>query len=331
MVGYGGERRSGKGRQGRPIVGMATAAAAAGDASKAVGSAGGTDRGASASSLGKLGRWLVSGWLVIHLLSIVAEPLRMFSRSEYRPAAPHIWLLRSSLAPYIEFLYLSHGYFFFAPNPGPNHILELRFRPPTERASSDTQPTLSAESLPDQVDGSQGELGYDRWRLPERGKQWPRLLYHRYFMLAEFYQQLYRQAPIELEEEALRVPEVWDQWQEARQLYLDVQASLRRRAMVMRPQQTVEIRRLMHELPSDVLILQEGWKVNDPRLYITLPESVTELDRLDAAPERRLPDGEELPRPLEPRPAAVSEVPAAMPSGAGGQASAGTMRRGAEQ
>jgi len=63
----------------------------------------------------------------------------------------HIWLLRSSLAPYIEFLYLSHGYFFFAPNPGPNHILEFRFRPPTSGSSS--------ESLSTRLDDSQtGEL-----------------------------------------------------------------------------------------------------------------------------------------------------------------------------
>jgi hypothetical protein len=308
MVGHSGERRSERGR-GRAAVGKSPPAPWAASATAPDGALSGGPGRESERQLGNVARWLVSGWLLVHLLSVVAEPLRMFSRSEYRPAAPHIWLLRSGLAPYVEFLYLAHGYFFFAPNPGPNHILEFRFRPPAVSASHHTPATPGSESRADDLSGTRESPEFDRLRLPERGKQWPRLLYHRYFMLAEFYQQLYRQAPIELEQDALRVPELWDQWQEARQIYLDVQASLRRRAIATRPEQSVEIRRLMHELPSDVLILQEGWKVNDPRLYITLPESVTELNPADATAVPGAGGGEELPSPADDPPPARATGP----------------------
>jgi hypothetical protein len=327
MVGYSGDRRSERGR-GQPPVGRSHTAAVQAAAAASAANATGRERAESAGKLAKFGRWVISGWLLVHLLSVVAEPLRMFSRSEYRPAAPHIWLLRSSLAPYIEFLYLSHGYFFFAPNPGPNHILEFRFRPPTAGSSDESLSTRLADSQTGELGGDPDLAGFDTLRFPERGKQWPRLLYHRYFMLSEFYQQLYRQAPIELEEEALRVPQLWDQWQEARQLYLDVQASLRRRAMAMRPDQRVEIRRLMHELPSDVLILQEGWSVNDPRLYITLPESVTELNLPAGAVEPGTRQGEELPRPADRFPVMPQEPNGATPGSPGGQRSPEVNLRG---
>jgi hypothetical protein len=60
---------------------------------------------------------------------------------------------------YIAAADLNHGYRFFAPNPGPSHLFRYRLT---------------------HDDGSISD-GY----FPNRSEHWPRLLYHRYFMLSE--------------------------------------------------------------------------------------------------------------------------------------------------
>lgn len=62
--------------------------------------------------------------------------------------------------PYIEAMFLQHGYAFFAPDPGPSHLFRVRLE------YADGRP---AEEL----------------RFPDLRRQQPRLLYHRHFMLSE--------------------------------------------------------------------------------------------------------------------------------------------------
>jgi hypothetical protein len=66
--------------------------------------------------------------------------------------------------PYITALYLDHAYKFFAPNPGPSHLLryDLYF--------ADGRKSINAD---DQL-------------FPDRRRHWPRLWYHRHFMVTEF-------------------------------------------------------------------------------------------------------------------------------------------------
>lgn len=61
-------------------------------------------------------------------------------------------------------MFLDHAYKFFAPNPGASHLLryDLYFADGTKRVNRD-----------DQI-------------LPDRFHHWPRLMYHRHFMLTEF-------------------------------------------------------------------------------------------------------------------------------------------------
>lgn len=59
---------------------------------------------------------------------------------------------------YLNALYLNHGYSFFAPDPGPSLVMEYEVQ---------------------RKDGSTIRRG----RLPDVERHWPRLLYHRYFML----------------------------------------------------------------------------------------------------------------------------------------------------
>jgi hypothetical protein len=72
--------------------------------------------------------------------------------------------LKKLYHPYITATFLDHSYKFFAPNPGPSHLVryDLYFADGSSRVNRD-----------DQI-------------LPDRVGHWPRLLYHRHFMLTEF-------------------------------------------------------------------------------------------------------------------------------------------------
>ncbi len=69
-------------------------------------------------------RIVLSVLVVLHLLAVLGEPMRMFTQGR-QPSAPDAGLVRGTLGPYIDFVYLHHGYFFFAPNPGPSHLMDI--------------------------------------------------------------------------------------------------------------------------------------------------------------------------------------------------------------
>jgi hypothetical protein len=72
---------------------------------------------------------------------------------------PLIPAVASFFGPYLDATYLNHGYHFFAPDPGPAALIRYT----GERA-----------------DGTPFEGTF-----PTLDEQWPRLLYHRHFMLTE--------------------------------------------------------------------------------------------------------------------------------------------------
>ncbi|HEY1603011.1 MAG TPA: hypothetical protein VGG64_25630 [Pirellulales bacterium] len=98
-------------------------------------------------------RLLVSVVLAWHLTAILVGPFSL-------PPTLIANRLQPRLRPYLGALYLGHGYKFFAPNPGPSHLIryELEFTDGTHRGST----------------------------FPSLADQWPRLFYHRHFMLSEF-------------------------------------------------------------------------------------------------------------------------------------------------
>ncbi len=97
-------------------------------------------------------RWAVNFWLVCHLAAIVIAPAAVSPSSDLARSA---WGL---VHPYLQFLYLNHGNHFFAPEPGESTLLAFE----AER------------------EGGAVISGH----IPNRGT-WPRLLYHRQFMLTE--------------------------------------------------------------------------------------------------------------------------------------------------
>lgn len=111
--------------------------------------------------------WAVNCWLVFHLAAIVIAPASV---------APSSDLVRSSwlvVRPYLQALYLNHGYHFFAPEPAESTLLAY---------------------VAERPDGTAV-----RGRIPNRSIA-PRLLYHRHFMLSEHM----AVAPLELHDAWLR-------------------------------------------------------------------------------------------------------------------------------
>ena len=100
-------------------------------------------------------RAVVSLLIAFHVCAVFVGPWAMPPQSS--ELAANVAVL---FQPYLEGLCLANGYRFFAPEPGPSHLLRYEI-------------TLDDGSLKEGV-------------FPDQRHHHPRLLYHRYFMLSEF-------------------------------------------------------------------------------------------------------------------------------------------------
>jgi hypothetical protein len=100
-------------------------------------------------------RAVVSLLVILHVFAVFLGPFAMPPQTSELGAT-----LARVFRPYVDALSLANGYRFFAPEPGPSHLVryELTFDDGTTR---------------------QGVF-------PNRDEHQPRLLYHRYFMMSEF-------------------------------------------------------------------------------------------------------------------------------------------------
>jgi hypothetical protein len=231
----------------------------------------------------------LSGLLLLHCLAVIAEPFRFFTRSS-RGNSPAADPLRLTLAPYIEFVYLNHGYFFFAPEPGPSHLMECELR------------------------FGENELG--RLRFPDKQAQRPRLLYHRHFMLAEFLHQLHvppvQSAIIEGDDQLLA------DWRADRGRFELVRDSMIRHVISRYDADGATISRVEHRLPSSDEVLVQRIALNDPTLYVVLPDAPLFLPELPFAPGAE-PSAAPVAEPSKPvaepsKPVAEPSKPVAEPS-----------------
>lgn len=99
-------------------------------------------------------RMVVSLCLLVYFAAVIVPPL-----AGPPPASGLAMAALQPLRPLVGALFLGHGYRFFAPNPGPGHSIQWTMK---------------------MADGStrQGSI-------PDRDADWPRLLYHRRFMISE--------------------------------------------------------------------------------------------------------------------------------------------------
>ena len=193
--------------------------------------------------------------LLVHIAAVFVAPFTFATSSGPGTGSPLATSVMSVLRPYIDAAYLNHGYFFFAPNPGPSHLMRCRLE------YGDGRP---AEEL----------------IFPDRQRQWPRLLYHRHFMLSESLNSRY--APAAPPPEIAGDPAQMDNWRESRRQYELLLESYRRHLAATRGADGADVIRVEHRQPTP-FAFQQGTRLDDARLYRDL------LDEPPAAPVEVLP------------------------------------------
>ena len=185
---------------------------------------------------------LLSFLLTAHLFALVLPPLSVQTRGPIGPS-PSVSTGLEWVEPYSQLLYIDRGYAFFAPDPGPSHLIQAAITGP---------------------DGQRREKIY-----PDIEQQRPRLLYHRHFMLSEFLQEIYH--PPGPPEELQKVdPQEAQYWSVARARYESVRQSIMDHLRHEYSGNDVAIARIEHLLPNLIDYQQEPVELTDERLYRVL-------------------------------------------------------------
>jgi|TARA_B110000495_G_scaffold200190_1_gene214940 hypothetical protein len=199
--------------------------------------------------LTKQGRLLISILIIGHLLAVVLPPLSVQTRGPIGQS-PSIATALGLIERYSQMLYIDRGYAFFAPDPGPSHLIQA--------------------AVTDQ-NGKRVE-----WMYPDREQHWPRLLYHRHFMLSEFMEEIYQPPGPPPELRALNRDEAI-YWGEARKRYEHVRRSVVDHLKYENPDKEVAIRRVEHLLPDLIEYQIAPIELTDERLYrVLLDQNVQE-------------------------------------------------------
>lgn len=169
-----------------------------------------------------------------HLAAIVVAPWSA------PPSSPLAQRAAEPFQPYLRAAYLNHGYHFFAPEPGPSHLVRYELKMP---------------------DGS-----VKSGRFPDLNEHQPRLLYHRHFMLTEFLNQL---PPDPKSEEQWRSQPDWrlQQLSDGQRLLARGYAD---HLLHKHGAESVKLYMVRHHFPAPVDV-QEGMKLDDPNLYLEKP------------------------------------------------------------
>lgn len=192
-------------------------------------------------------RWAISLFVVLHVAAIFTAPFTFATSSSPGIASPFAITVMNALRPYIDLLYLNHGYFFFAPNPGPSHLVRYRAE------YADGRPAVEQT-------------------FPDRRRHWPRLLYHRHFMLSEALNSAY--TPPEPPSEIAGDQESVDIWRARRARYEGLWNSYRAHLRSEYEADRVELTRVEHRLPSIYEVMNEGRRLNALDSYLDMPEAV---------------------------------------------------------
>ncbi|TVP96625.1 MAG: hypothetical protein EA381_17000 [Planctomycetaceae bacterium] len=202
--------------------------------------------------------------IIGHVWALLGRPLEFATQGPFGPS-PSMTRFRDPVRAYSQFAYLDHGYAFFAPEPGPSHLIRATIRSGDAAGNADQDAAGEATS---EVNGD--TPGVQQRHYPDRADQWPRLLYHRHFMLAEFLNDVYHppgEPPQEIASDPLAVRE----WIGSRQRYERVRDSIRRRLESRHPDAVVEIERIEHRQPG-LPEFRDGVTLDAPDLYSVLPD-----------------------------------------------------------
>ena len=193
-------------------------------------------------------RLALSVLLLAHVMAVFFPPFT-FATSWTGLASPFAEPIMRTIRPYVDLLFLDHGYFFFAPNPGPSHLLRARLE--------------FADGRPPQ------ELLF-----PDRNHHQPRLFYHRHFMLAEQFHGDF--APPRPPQEVADDPEQVARWRRARDIYELRSKSIENHLRETYGAERVTLTRIEHELPAPGEFLDLHQALNASESYHDLPEDTAE-------------------------------------------------------
>ena len=194
-------------------------------------------------------KWLVSLLLIWHLGAMISAPCA------YPPPSSQLARnIAGFFSPYQHFAFLNHGYRFFAPNPGPSHIVRY------------------------EVDTADGETV--KGQFPDPDAHWPRLLYHRHFMISET---VYREGgPIS---EGAPLPELGAELTAEEQEAFDIATSeyesrlalvtefhkgIARELLDRCDGERVRLTLVEHLIASPVDVQEKRVQLDDPQLYVEL-------------------------------------------------------------
>ncbi len=159
--------------------------------------------------LKKCGYPFVSLMLGFHVFAVFISPAAM------PPASPLLMDGYRLALPYNELLFLNHGYHFFAPDPGSSTLISYSVPRPGDAPVVGRFPNLTIH---------------------------PRLLYHRYFMLAE------------------------NLWAFDDETQAEIQKAYARHFSALHESSLITLNRISHE-PSSILRIQAGGKLDDPETF----------------------------------------------------------------
>lgn len=188
---------------------------------------------------------IVSCAVLLHLFAVFAAPCAS------PPPASYTWNWLAGrvdgkdglLMPYLRATYLNHGYRFFAPNPGPSHLVRFEIE-------------LRGGG---QIEG----------KFPSPDDQFPRLLYHRMFMLSETAFNLanpVREIPAAGTMNDLEEEEFKKQTAAAEELA----RSIARRLLKDHNGRRIRMFLVTHEIPFPADVIA-GQKLDDPTLFTEQP------------------------------------------------------------
>lgn len=174
--------------------------------------------------------------------------------------------------PYAQAAYLDHGYAFFAPDPGPSHLIKYK---------------VDFEDGRPSVEGT----------FPNLKEQRPRLLYHRHFMLSEQLHSSFLPATFENSSppeprrlEGLEQVE-WKEfvakqnaerktnWERERKAYDARWNSFERHLLHLHGGDSVSMVRIQHRPPDPLLVQKLKFRLDDESLYRTLTKDDTGAPR----------------------------------------------------
>ncbi|MFO0913276.1 MAG: hypothetical protein U0795_09980 [Pirellulales bacterium] len=193
------------------------------------------------------GKLIASCFLAVHVLALVVGPW-----SGPPPASQLSAAVAGHLSPYLFALHLNHGYRFFAPNPGPSHLVRYELT---------------------MADGSTV-----KGQFPDPQQYRPRQLYHRHFMISESTYGLSErvlQVPVEprAAEGELLPPGALEEYREFKVAYDRdraksdaLVAGIARQLIARHQARSVKLWMVEHGIPIPDLVA-EGMPLDDPSLY----------------------------------------------------------------